>query len=442
MNSQLDIDIRIKKLLKFVLPSIMLMVFLSIYTMVGGIFVSRFAGTHSLSALNMVYPVTNVALAMGLMLGTGGSAICARKLGMGKQKEAKQDFTAIVLFGLCLGVLLFFSGLFFRPQLVRMLGVNETLFELALAYIFPVLLLAPALIMQATFQIFLIAAGKPGSAFVLILIGGVVTVSLNILFIIVLDWGVAGAGWASGLGNLASSLYGVFCFFFSKNAQLTFTKPIFRLRVLLQCCANGSSEMVTNLALAVTGYLYNVTMLRLAGEDGVAAITIILYAQFMLSALYLGYSSGVAPLISYNYGCQNHVKLRRLFRFSFVFTATFGLLSFLFALVFAPLLTGVFSPSGSAVNTLATGGLRIFALSFLVAGMNIFSSSMFTAFSNGLVSASISFLRTFVFISALLLILPNVLGVLGVWLAVPLAEAFSFLVCLFFLRRYRKVYHY
>ncbi len=442
MDIQLGMSIRLKNLLKFVLPSMILMVFLSLYTMIDGIFVAQFVGTDALSAINIIYPIINVVLAIGLMLGTGGSAICARKLGMGKTDEAKQDFSSICLLALFLGLLLLVLGLLFQTQLVYLLGSNETLFSHCLDYLIPTVIFAPALMMQSTFQVFLITAGKPNAAFALTLTGGLTNILFDFIFVALLDLGTLGAAWATGLGCLFAALYGLCSFIFSKNSLLHFMKPIFRPSMLLQCCANGSSEMVTNLSLAVTTYLFNTTMLRLAGEDGVAAITIILYSQFLLSALYMGYASGVAPLISYNYGRQDRAKLHRLYRFSICFTLFLGIFCFALALLLSQPITNIFSDPESAVNTLATEGLRIFALSFLAAGVNIFASSMFTAFSNGPISALISLLRTFVFLVSLLLLLPQLLGVSGVFLAVPIAELLSLLVCIFLFLRYRSVYHY
>ncbi len=442
MKSQLDIDVRFRTLLKFVVPSILLMMFLSLYVMVDGVFVARFVGTTALSAINIVYPIINITLAIGLMLGTGGSAICARKLGMDKTQEARQDFTSISLLALFLGLLLLCLGLLFQSEIIYFLGANDSLYEFCRAYLFPTLLFTPALLLQSTFQIFLITAGKPRAALVLTLIAGLTNIVLDYIFIVPLNMGIAGAAWATGLGCLLATIFGLLCFSLSKTSLLKFTKPKIRATVLLQSCLNGSSEMVSNISLAVTNYLFNITMLRLVGEDGVAAITIVLYSQFLLSALYIGYSSGVGPLISYNYGRNNRKNLQRLFRFSFVFTILSGLSTFALAFIFASFLSSVFSTPGTAVNIMATDGLRLFALSFLVAGVNIFSSALFTAFSNGLISALLSFLRTFGFLVLYLLIFPHLFGVTGVFLAVPIAEFSSFLFSLFFLKRYRSVYHY
>lgn len=441
MANPLDRDYGFWSLLRFSLPSIGMMVFLSLYTIVDGVFISRFVGTAALSAVNIVFPLLNVVIGLGVMLATGGSAIVARKLGEGKPTQARQDLTLLVLFGAGTGLILSLVGLFFSAPLSRLLGSDEALLPYCVDYLRLMLLFAPANVLQLLFQSFFVTAGRPGLGLGLTVASGLTNALLDYLFIVPLDLGVAGAALATAAGWLVMTTAGLL-FFVRRREGLCFARPTWDAPMLLRACANGSSEMVSNLSSAVVTYLYNIIMLDLIGQDGVAAITIVLYTQFLLVSLYMGFSMGAAPVVSFNYGAANWPRLRRVFRCCMTFLTLSSALTFALSLAGAPTLVGIFAPLDSPVYPLALHGYGLFAISFLLCGFNGFASSFFTALSDGLTSAILSFARTFGFLTAALLLLPRWLGVDGVWLAVPVAEGLCLLLTLFFLLHKRDQYHY
>lgn len=435
-------------LLKFAFPTIVMMVFMSLYTMVDGVFVARLISTNALSAVNIVFPVVSVLLAVGIMLATGGSAIVARKLGENNPKEAMKNFSLFALVGVALGAVISVATFLTLDPLLRFLGANEAIFELCRSYAVVLVWFAVPAILQMYFQTFFVTAGRPGLGLAITVVGGLSNIVLDYVFIAHLHMGIAGAAWATGIGYSIPALYGVYFFIRAgKGAEETkgslyFSRPTWDAKALLQACTNGSSEMVTNLSSAVVTYLFNVAMMRYAGENGVAAITIVLYAQFLLTAVYLGYSGGVAPVISYNYGNGNSRQLKRLFRISMIFLGVGSVVTYAAANLFAGNIAGVFAPAGSDVYRLAVEGFRVFSACFLFMGVNIFASAMYTAFSNGAVSAGLSFLRTFVFIVLGIVFLPQVIGMTGIWVAVPFAELLAFLTSLACFVKLRSVYQY
>ena len=301
-------------LLRFALPNIAMMVFLSLYTIVDGIFISRYVGTLALSAVNMSYPLNSLEMALGIMLGTGGSAIIARELGEGKERRARGDFTAVVAVSLVLGILCMAAGLVFLDPLLRLLGTSDAQFQLCRTYTQVLLCFSPALFLQTVFQILFVTAGRPGLGLGVTVAGGVANVVLDLLFMGPLRLGVAGAAVATGIGYCISAVAGTVYFFKNRTGALWFTPFRLRWRMLLQTCWNGSSEMVSNVANAVTTFLFNVLFLAYWGEDGVASITIVMYFQFVFSAMYLGFSMGVAPVVSFKYGAQDREQLQKIFR--------------------------------------------------------------------------------------------------------------------------------
>lgn len=439
MNQALARDYRFGSLLKFALPTIVMMIFMSLYTIVDGVFVSRFVGTDALSAINIVYPIISIVIGLALMLATGGSAVIARKMGEGRTEEARRDFSLIVLVGVGLAIVIAILGNLFLRPLCYALGASEELIGYCVEYLRILLIFAPASVLQMLFQTFFVAAGRPGLGLGLNIFAGVVNGILDYVFIVPLGMGITGAALATAAGYLIPAVVGVL-FFLRRKGSLWFARPVWDGRMLIQSCFNGSSEMVTNLSSAVITLLFNLVMMRLAGEDGVAAITIVLYAQFLLTALYLGFSMGVAPVLSYNYGSANTSRLQKLYRICMRFVIGSSVIVFVLALVFSKPLVAVFAPPGSSVFEIGLHGFRIFAACYLFAGTNIFASAMFTALSDGKTSALISFLRTFVFILPVLLLLPYALNIDGVWLSVPIAELLTLLVAGIFLARWYRSY--
>ncbi|MDO5407741.1 MAG: MATE family efflux transporter [Eubacteriales bacterium] len=441
LDNPLSKDFTISSLLKFAFPTMLTMVFMGLYTIGDTIFVSRFVNTDALSAINIVTPIINLIVGLGTMLATGGSAIIARKMGAGRSKEASQDFTLIVLSGAILGILIAITGNLFLDDIIYFLGASEILFPYCKGYLFVLLFFTPASMLQVLFQNLIITAGRPSFGMVLSISAGAINVLLDYVFMVLLNMGIKGSALGTGIGYLIPTIISI-AFFLTGKGSMQFKKPAFRFSVLFESCSNGCSEMVSQAAAAITTFLFNATMLKLLGENGVAAITIIIYSQFLLTTLYIGFSMGVAPVISYNYGGKNHQRLKKVFRICLLFIVTVSALIFAISIFFGSYLVNIFSSTGTPVYDIAKNGFLIFSFSFLCCGINIFTSATFTALSNGKISAIISFLRTFGLITILLLTLPQILGVNGVWLAVPIAELITLIVSIAFLQKKRSTYHY
>lgn len=441
MNQSLSRSFTFGQLVWYALPSIIMMVFMSLYTIVDGFFVARFVSTDALSAINIVYPVINLILGVSIMLATGGSAVVARLMGEGRHQEARENFSLLVVTGVIAGVVISAAGLLFTDPIIRLLGGSGELLPLCRSYLQILLLFAPAYILQMLFQAFTMTAGKPALGMISTILAGVVNGILDYLLIVPLGMGIAGAALATAAGYLVPAAIGI-VFFIRNKEGLHFAKPKFRSKVLRQSCLNGSSEMVTNLSTSVVTFLFNILMLHYLGSDGVASITIVLYTQFLMTAVHLGFSLGVAPVISYNYGCANHTRLQTTFRSCMLFTLISSVLVFAVSLAFPSPIVSIFSAPGSRVYDITIHGFVLFSINYLFSGVNIFSSAFFTALSNGKISAIISFLRTFVFLVAGMLLLPTLLGVDGIWLSVPLAELLTVFISVFYLRGQRKTYHY
>lgn len=440
-ENPLSQDFDIKSLLKFAFPTIVMMLFMGLYTIVDTIFVARFAGTNALSALNIVCPVINLIVGLGTMLATGGSAIIARKMGAGETVRASQDFTLIIGAGVMLGAAIAVLGAVFIDSIIWGLGASRILFPYCREYLFLLILFTPASMMQVLFQNLVVTAGRPGIGTALGVSAGAANIFFDYIFMVPLQMGIKGAALGTGIGYLIPTVAGIL-FFAAGNGSLHFRKPVMDISVLAGSCTNGFSEMVSQGACAVTTFLFNRTMMKLLGEDGVAAITIIIYTQFLLTALYIGFSMGVAPVISYNYGKQDNARLKKIFSVCMRFIILVSIVIFGMAYIFGSPLVSFFAKKGTSVYEIARRGFLIFPFSFLFCGLNIFTSSIFTALSNGKLSAVLSFLRTFGLILVFLLILPEFMGVAGVWLAVPIAELITMMVALVFLYQNKDRYHY
>ena len=441
MDNKISREFHFGSLLRFSLPTIAMMLMMSLYSMVDGIFVSQFVGTNAFSSINIIIPVTFAVLGVGIMLGTGGSAVIARKLGEKKEKEARQDFSLLMLFGVVLSVVLALLGLLFRDPLIRILGANDTLMADCRVYFTILAAGFPAYMLQIMFQSYFVTAGRPHLGLWATVGAGLLNAVLDYLFNVPLGMGVAGAALATVAGYCVPAVIGL-NFFFRRKGNLYFVRPVRNRGTLLRSCANGSSEMVTNIASSVISILFNLIMIRSYGADGVAAINIVLYGQFLLTAIFLGFSGGVAPVVSYNYGAQNRVQLKRVVRICLIVILGCSVMTLGAALLFAPGLVGIFAGRDTSVYPIALHGFYLFSLSYLFCGLNIYASSLFTALSNGKVSALISFLRTFGFILPVLLALPVFAGADGVWLAVPIAEALCVALSVICLLKGRKRYGY
>ena len=441
MTNRLDRDFHLPGLLRFALPTIIMMLVVSLYTIVDGVLIARLVGENALAAANVAYPAISFTLAMGIMLGTGGSAVVAHKMGAGYLEEARRDFGFLALVAVCIGLAVCLAGALFAGPLARLLGASDLLLDDTVTYLRVQLCFAPMAMLQLLFESFFVTAGRPGLGLGLATAAGVTNAVLDYLYMGPMQMGILGAALGTVTGYSIPAVAGVL-FFLLRRQGLRFGRPHGDLRMLGRACFNGASEMVTNLSMAVTTFLFNAIMMAYLGEAGVSAITIVLYAQFLLVALYMGFSMGVAPVISYKYGAQDADQLKKIFLICLWFTIFCSVGAYaLSRVVIAPSLT-LFTDPDSTVFAITMDGFPIYAVSFLLMGISIFASALFTALSNGLVSAVISFARTFLFLVGMLMLLPELWGETGIWLAVPAAEGLGVLVSVGFLLWGRRVYQY
>ena len=430
------------KLLRFTLPSICMMVFTSIYGVVDGLFVSNFAGKTPFAAINLVMPFIMILGGMGFMIGTGGTALVSKLLGEGKKDEAHSTFSMMVLFTLLLGLVLSAVGFLTMRPVSYFLGATDAMIDDCVLYGRIVTGFTFAFMLQNVFQSFFIAAEKPRLGLIVTVAAGVTNMALDALFIAVFDWGVAGAAIATGLSQCVGGVLPLIYFLRPNDSLLRMHPTALRLRPILQACGNGSSELMSNISSSLVGMLYNFQLMRLIGEDGVSAYGVLMYVQFIFVAIFIGYSIGSAPVVSFHFGAQNHDELKSLLRKSVLLMSSGGVLLTVAARLLAALLAHLFVGYDAVLFDLTTHAFRLFSWSFLLAGFNIFTSGFFTALNNGAISAAISFLRTLVFQTASVLILPLLLGVDGIWWAITVAEIFAFLISLLFLFLKRNKYHY
>lgn len=431
-----------KSVLKLTIPTMIMMVCLSLYTIVDGIFVARFVGENALAAISIVLPFNNIANAIAIMLATGSSAIIARELGRKKENKAKRIFTFIILVSLLVGILLsLFAGIFTK-EIISVLGGANELYPYCYDYLWVLSIFIPATFLQALFQVFFATAGKARLGLIIIIFAGITNVVLDYIFIVEFSMGIAGAAYATGMSQCITAVLGLGYFLFARNQSLYIIRPKLYWSALKEACYNGSSEMVINLAFSLTTIMFNYLMLTYIGNAGVTAIGIVLYAQYVLLAIFMGFSTGIAPAFSYNYGSNNKTALKSLFKLSFRFILGASVVITFLGYALVNVFVGVFANPGTYVFELAHSGFLIFIFSFLFVGVNVFASGLFTALSNGKVSAIISFLRAFGFTVLCMLILPPLLGVTGIWLVLPLAEFLTVAISLYYIVKMGSIYHY
>lgn len=430
------------KLLRFTLPSICMMVFTSIYGVVDGLFVSNFAGKTPFAAVNLVMPFIMILGGMGFMIGTGGTALVSKLMGEGKKDEANSTFSMMVLFTLLLGIVLSAVGFLTMRPVSYFLGATDAMIDDCVLYGRIVTGFTFAFMLQNVFQSFFIAAEKPRLGLIVTVAAGVTNMVLDALFIAVFNWGVAGAAIATGLSQCVGGVLPLIYFLRPNDSLLRMRPTSLRLHPILQACGNGSSELMSNISSSLVGMLYNFQLMHLIGEDGVSAYGVLMYVQFIFVAIFIGYSIGCAPVVSFHFGAQNHSELKSLLRKSTLLMASGGILLTIAARLLAAPLARLFVGYDAGLFELTSHAFRLFSWSFLLAGFNIFASGFFTALNNGAISAAISFLRTLVFQTASVLILPLLLGVDGIWWAITVAEIFAFLISLMFLYLKRNKYHY
>lgn len=442
MQIQLSEHFTYKKLLRFVLPSIVMMIFTSIYGVVDGLFVSNYVGKTAFAAVNLIMPFLMAISALGFMIGTGGSAIVAKTLGEGKKKQANEYFSMLVYLTLIGGIVLSALGILFSPLIARGLGADGALLTNCVLYARITLLSMPAFMLQNVFQSFFVTAEKPKLGLSVIVIAGVTNMVLDFLLVGVFQIGLAGAAFATVTSECIGGLFPILYFARKNSSLLKLGRTHFNGKIFLCACGNGSSELMTNLSSSIVNSLYNIQLMNLAGENGVAAFGTIMYVNFIFIAIFLGYSIGSAPLVSYHYGAGNHDELKNLFQKSLRLIGIWGLMLFILAQLIARPLAAIFVGYDADLFSMTQNGFRIYCIAYLINGFNIYGSSFFTALNNGLISAAISFLRTLVFQLAAVLLLPLLLGINGIWSAVAVAELLTLGLTVTFFVRNRKKYHY
>ena len=442
MNIQLSDHFNYRRLFRFTLPSIVMMIFTSIYGVVDGLFVSNFVGKTPFAAINLVMPFIMILGGVGFMIGTGGSALVSKTMGQNEPENANRIFSMMIELTLLVGALLSIVGIVFIEPIARLFGASEAMLPECVLYGRIVLAFNAAFMLQNVFQAFLVTAERPHMGLYVTVAAGVTNMVLDALFIAVFKWGVAGAAIATGLSQCVGGLIPLIYFIRPNKSPLRLKLAALQLPPILQACANGSSELMSNISGSLVSIAYNAQLMKYAGENGVAAYGVLMYVQFIFVAIDVGYAVGCAPIVGYHYGAQNHGELKNMLRKSLFLMSISGVVLTLLAAALAAPLARLFVGYDQALFDMTRHAFRLFSLSFLLAGINIYVSSFFTALNNGAVSAIVSFLRTLVFQMLCVLVLPIFLGIDGIWWAMAVAEVFAFILSLSFLIVKRNKYHY
>ncbi|MFR1850679.1 MAG: MATE family efflux transporter [Clostridium sp.] len=443
MTIQLSEHFTYKKIFRFALPSIVMMVFTSIYGVVDGTFVSNFVGKTPFAAVNLVWPFLMILGAFGFMIGTGGSALVAKTLGEDKKEDANRYFTMLITLVIILGLLLTILGLIVIRPLSSALGASGQMLEDCVTYGRTLVIFNTAFMLQSVFQSLFITAEKPRLGLIMTVIAGLTNMVLDALFIAVFKWGLVGAALATGLSQCIGGVLPLIYFMSPKNdTALKFVKTKLEGTVLLKACANGVSELMTTVSSSLVSMLYNFQLMRLAGQNGIAAYGAVMYVEFAFVAVFIGYSIGTAPIVSYHYGSENHNEVKNMLQKSFKIMSILGITMMVLAQILASPLAKVFVGYDKQLFDMTVHGFRLFSFYFILAGINIYASSFFTALNNGMISAIISFSRTLGFETLAVIILPIFLQLDGVWLAITVAEICAFVISISFLIAKKEKYHY
>lgn len=442
MKIQLSDHFTTGRLLRFALPSIVMMIFTSFYGVVDGIFVSNFTGSTAFASLNLVWPYIMILGGVGFILGVGGTALVSYQMGTGDRKLANRTFSLIVYAGIVVGLLLTLLGELTMAPVCRLMGASEEMLPYCVKYGRVMLLGIIPFTLQNMFQSFLVAAEKPRLGLWVTVAAGITNMGLDYLFMGPFHWGVVGAAWATMLSECVGGLIPLLYFCFPNSSLYRLGRTRWDGAALLQTCTNGMSEFVTNISMSLVNMLYNLQLMKYIGEDGVAAYGVIQYVAFFFVAIYIGYSMGTAPIVSYHYGAENYDELKNLFRKGMGFIAVAALCMITLSQTLANLVAGIFVGYDAELTALTAHAFRIYSLAFLMSGFNIYGSDFFTALNNGKISAAISFIRTVILEMSAVMLLPLAFGMDGIWIALPIAEALALVVTAQFLIRKRHVYHY
>lgn len=442
MKIQISDHFTYKKLLRFCLPTIGMMIFTSLYGIVDGYFVSNFVGKTAFAAVNLVWPVIMIFGCFGFMIGTGGSALVGKTLGEEDPKRAQRYFSMLTLLTALLGVVLSVIGIVAMPAIARLLGATEEMMGDCILYGRIMIGLNVAFMLQYFFQSLFVTAGKPQLGFIVTIAAGVTNILLDALFVAAFRWGIAGAAWASVIGECVGGILPLLYFARSNDSPLHFVRTKLELAPLRKACLNGSSELMSNISANVVAILYNLQLLHYAGENGVAAYGVVMYTQMIFAAIFMGYAIGTAPIVSYHYGAAHYEELKNMLKKSVLLMLGTGVAMLFLAWALARPLALLFVGYDETLCEMTHHALWIYGFSFILCGLNMFASSFFTALNNGGVSAAIAFLRTLVFQSLAVLTLPLLFKLDGIWWAVTVAEVFALFISTAFLIGKRKEYHY
>lgn len=442
MKIQLSDHFTYGRLLKFTFPSIVMMVFTSIYGVVDGIFVSNFAGKTPFAAINLIMPYLMLTSVLGFMVGTGGTALISMTLGMGDRKKANEIFSLLTWVCIIGGIVLTALSMVFMRPVAILLGATGQMLEDCVTYGMIVQLALTAYILQYAFQSFCVAAEKPNLSLTMMVVAGVCNILLDALFVAVFRWGLVGAAVATTIAQITGAIIPIVYFICPNSSLLRLGKCRFDGKALLRTFTNGASELMSNLSMSLVSMLYNLQLMAWAGEDGIAAYGVIMYVNFAFMSVYIGFVIGAAPLVGYNHGADNRPELKNIFRKSLILLGAFSLVMTLLAEITSAPLSKIFVGYDPKLYEITVRGFRIYSLSFLLCGFNLFGSSLFTALNNGLISAVISFFRTLICQIAAVMLLPLVLELDGIWLSIVVAELAALVLTVICFAKYRKRYHY
>lgn len=442
MNIQLSDHFSYRRLLRFTLPSIVMLIFTSVYGVVDGFFVSNFVGKTAFTAVNFIMPFLMILGAVGFMFGTGGGALIAKTLGEGNKKKAIQLFSLLVYISAASGIVLSVLGIIFIKPIAILLGAQGQMLNDSIVYGRIILMALPAYILQYEFQCLFATAEKPKLGLYVTVAAGFTNIILDAIFVAVFPFGLKGAAAATAMSQCVGGIIPVIYFIRRNTSALKLTKTHFYGKALIKACTNGSSELLSTISMSIVSMLYNAQLLKYAAENGIAAYGVLMYVNMIFQAIFIGYSVGTAPIIGYNYGSGNHAELKGLLKKSVLIIGTTALFMFIAAEIMAKSLSIIFVGYDQGLLELTLHAFRIYSFVFLFAGFTIFSSSFFTALNNGLISAAISFIRTLIFQIAAVLIFPLIWGLDGIWMSTVAAEIMSVIVAVLFLTAEKRKYHY
>ena len=421
--------------LRYLVPSVLTMIFLSFYTTIDGFFVSKYTGSDALAGINIVIPITCIIFGVSVMLATGAGAIIGEKLGQKKEQEANEIFSFISIVLLVFSIIFTIVGIIFLKKICIFLGSSTRLLKHVLPYAFVIFLGTIPMSFKLFFEYLVRTDGRPNIGMLMSLTGLILNVVLDYIFVALFDMGTLGAAWGTFLSITVSMLIGLG--YFLKYSHIKFYKPRLNWTVLFKSCTNGSSEMLTEMSTGITTFLFNLIIMKFFGEDGIAAVTIIMYIYYFFISFYMGIAVATAPIVSYNAGSRNHKKIKETTRYSFITIALSSVLILAVSLLCGKQIIHLFVDGGN-VFTLTWDGLKLFSPVFLFIGLNVFLSGFFTALGNGFISALISSLRSLILVVVFILILPNIIGVSGVWITMPLAEATTIFIAIYLYQTYGK----